>query len=77
METAAVKPSVTKSWILTICGWARAIARRTSRFRSSMAARSLATSSGRNFSAVSRPSSSSRASQTTPMPPRPRIFLSV
>src|SRR5205085_2346333 len=51
--------------------------RLVSRFRSSKAARSCNIRSGRNFSATSRSSSSSRASQTIPIPPRPRTLTSV
>ena len=48
-----------------------------SRFNSFSIARSQMTKSGRNLSATSRSSTSSRASQTTPIPPRPKMRLSV
>src|SRR6516162_4651240 len=59
------------SWIVQMLGWLRAEAARASRRKRSKACGSFARSSGKNFRATGRPSSTSSALYTTPIPPPP------
>src|SRR5438876_3142751 len=57
--------------------WVSSRLRLVSRFRSLSTPESRMIRSGRNLRATSRSSSSSRASQTIPIPPRPKILINV
>ena len=78
-QRASVSASTTKLNTATTCGWLRCAASRASR---SARARSVLSAPGTRpirFRATCRPRTSSRPSQTAPMPPRPisrsRVYL--